>query len=68
MNNDTPSTLLKFVLESLNNRILKLTEENNTLKELISKLISAINEDKDGDYFICKENKELLEKIREVIR
>lgn len=42
-------------------------EKRNKVFPLIAQLLSVINEDKDGDYFICKENKELIDSLKEHI-
>ena len=38
--------------------------EKEELKSLIKELLNNINEDKDGSYFICAENKDIIDKLR----
>lgn len=34
---------------------------------LIKELLFNINQDKDGSYFICEENKELIEELKRLL-
>lgn len=47
--------------------LFKIIDDGIEIFPLIAQLLSVINEDKDGDYFICKENKELIDSLREYI-
>jgi 3-dehydroquinate dehydratase len=54
-------------LDNLEKRVLKLIDRKNNLQEALSELLFAINQDKDGDYFICREAKDVIERAKQVL-
>lgn len=52
----------------MSNKIIELSMEVIELRTVLKNLADNINIDKDGDYFICKENKELLDKLFSLVQ
>lgn len=54
--------------EDLLQDLYKPVKDYNHLCNLVAKLLFNINKDKDGSYFICKENETLIDNLKELVK
>ena len=58
----------KKYAEDLLQDLYKSVDEYRQLSGIVIQLLDNINEDKDGSYFICAENKDIIDKLRGLVK